>query len=79
MTRNPAATSFHVAIDDKQVVQTIPFDRNGWHAGDGNGNGNRKFIGIEICYSKSGVSKSKYKAEETNTIEYVAGLLKQYG
>lgn len=77
MTRNPASTSFHVAIDDKQVIKAIPFDRNGWHAGDGNGNGNRKSIGIEICYSKSG--GSKYKAAEANTIEYVARLLKQYG
>ena len=37
MTRNKEVTSFHVAIDDKHAVQAIPFDRNGWHAGDGNG------------------------------------------
>ena len=37
-----------------KIVQGIPENRNAWHAGDGNGGGNRKGIGIEICYSKSG-------------------------
>jgi N-acetylmuramoyl-L-alanine amidase len=76
MTRNTVATSYHVAIDDKHAVQAIPFDRNGWHAGDGNGSGNRQSIGIEICYSKSG--GSKYSAAEANAIEYIAQLLKQF-
>ncbi|KAA0966997.1 XlyB [Sporosarcina sp. ANT_H38] len=76
MTRNLVATSYHVAIDDKHVVLAIPFDRSGWHAGDGNGSGNRKSIGIEICYSKSG--GERYKNAEANAIEYVAHLLKQY-
>ncbi len=77
MTRNTTSTSYHVAIDDKQVIQAIPFNRNGWHAGDGQGNGNRKSIGIEICYSKNG--GPKYVAAEENTVEYVAHVLKQYG
>ena len=77
MTKNTASTSYHVAIDDLYAVQAIPFDRNGWHAGDGNGSGNRKSIGIEMCYSKSG--GTKYRAAEANTIEYVARLLKQFG
>lgn len=77
MHRNTAATSYHVAIDDKQVVQAIPFSRNGWHAGDGaSGVGNRKSIGIEICYSKSG--GQRYVDAEANTIEYIAHVLKQY-
>ncbi|WP_203246034.1 peptidoglycan recognition protein family protein [Sporosarcina beigongshangi] len=77
MTRNKNATSFHVAIDDKHAVHGIPFNRNGWHAGDGNGDGNRKSIGIEICFSKSG--SAAYKAAEANAIEYIARLLKQFG
>lgn len=77
MHRNKAATSYHVAIDDKHAVQAIPFNRNAWHAGDGQGPGNRKSIGIEICYSKSG--GPKYAAAEVNAIEYVAHVLKQYG
>lgn len=77
MKRNKAATSYHVAIDDKQAIQAIPFTRNAWHAGDGQGAGNRKSIGIEICYSKSG--GPKYVAAEANAIEYVAHVLLQYG
>lgn len=34
MKRNTAATSYHAAIDDKHVVQAIPFTRNAWHAGE---------------------------------------------
>ena len=77
MSGNKNATSFHVAIDDKQAVEAIPFSRNAYHAGDGNGDGNRKSIGIEICYSKSG--GDKYEEAEANAIEYTAHLLKQYG
>ena len=78
MTRNSEPVSYHVAVDDKQVVQAIPFTRNGWHSGDGStGPGNRKSIGVEICYSKSG--GPKYVAAEVNAIEYVAHILKQYG
>lgn len=55
MTNNDRQVSFHYAIDDKQIVQGIEEDRNAWHAGDGaTGKGNRKGIGVEICYSKSG-------------------------
>ena len=50
MMRNSEKVSYHYAIDDKQIVQGIPENRNAWHAGDGgNGKGNRKGIGIEIC------------------------------
>ena len=58
MIRNDNKVSYHYAIDDKEIVQGIPDNRNAWHAGDGgSGKGNRKGIGIEICYSKSGGSK----------------------
>ena len=78
MTRNTTVVGYHVAIDNKQAIQAIPFTRNAFHAGDGGkGAGNRKSIGIEICYSKSG--GPKYTVAEANTVEYVAHLLKQYG
>lgn len=77
MTRNNNATSYHVAIDDKEAIEAIPFNRNAWHCGDGQGDGNRKSIGIEICYSKSG--GDRYKKAEENAVVYTAYLLKQYG
>lgn len=77
MTNNSNQTSYHVAIDDKHAVQAIPFSRSAWHAGDGQGAGNRKSIGIEVCYSKSG--GPKYAAAEENAIEYIAHILKDKG
>ena len=44
MINNNKETSYHYAIDDKEIIQGILENRNAWHAGDGNGNGNRKTI-----------------------------------
>ena len=78
MISNNNQTSYHVAVDDKYVIQAIPFNRNAWHAGDGaNGTGNRKSIGIEICYSTGNIET--FKKAEANCAKYVATLLKQYG
>ena len=77
MLTNNNQVSYHVAVDDKEVIQAIPFNRNAWHCGDGQGNGNRKSIGVEICYSKSG--GARYVAAEENAVQYIAILLKQYG
>ena len=78
MSGNSNATSYHVAIDDKQAIEAIPFNRTAWHCGDGvNGKGNRSSIGIEICYSKSG--GPRYVQAEENAVQYIARLLKSYG
>lgn len=78
MLSNNNKVSFHFAVDDTRVVQGLPLDRNGWHAGDGaNGTGNRKSIGIEICYSKSG--GPRFEDAEKNAAILAAKLLKQYG
>lgn len=78
MKSNNNEVSFHIAIDDIESIQAIPFNRNAWAAGDGgSGNGNRNYIHIEICYSKSGGSKFA-KAEE-RAAEEIAALLKVYG
>ena len=50
MKGNNNEVSFHVAVDDVEAIQAIPFNRNAWAAGDGGkGNGNRKYIHVEIC------------------------------
>ncbi|QDZ77084.1 N-acetylmuramoyl-L-alanine amidase [Bacillus cereus] len=76
MIRNDNQVSFHVAVDDKEAVQGIPLERNAWHCGDGSGNGNRKSIGVEICYSLSGGNRY-YQAEDHAAI-VVAQLMKRY-
>ena len=73
---NNNQVSFHYAVDDKEIVQVTPDNRNAWHCGDGNGNGNRKSIGIEICYSKSG--GTRYEKAEDNAVKLTAFLLKKH-
>ncbi|WHX85768.1 N-acetylmuramoyl-L-alanine amidase [Bacillus paralicheniformis] len=77
MIRNNNEVSYHFAVDDKEVVQGIPTNRNAWHCGDRNGPGNRSSIGVEVCYSKSG--GAKYKAAEKLAIKFIAQLLKERG
>ena len=77
MICNDDETSFHFAVDDKEVVQGLPLNRNGWHAGDGNGKGNRKGIGIEICYSNSG--GERFAKAEKLAAQFIAQLLKERG
>lgn len=78
MIRNNNEVSYHYAVDDKQIVQGIPENRNAWHAGDGgNGKGNRKGLAIEICYSKSG--GSRFIAAEKLAAKFIAFKLKEKG
>lgn len=78
MVNNNNQVSYHIAIDDREAIQAIPFNRNAWHAGDGgSGAGNRKYISIEICYSKSG--GAKFIQAEKNAAILIAQLLKERG
>lgn len=77
MQNNNNEVSFHIAVDDTQAIQGIPLNRNAWHAGDGgNGEGNRNYIAVEICYSKSG--GDKFANAEKMAAKEVASLIKQY-
>lgn len=82
MQRNNNKVSFHFAVDEKEIIQGLPLDRNGWHASDGNGTGNRKTIAIEICrnYDRNtgDIPKEYYKARE-NAERLVGYLLHKYG
>ncbi|SPT95528.1 N-acetylmuramoyl-L-alanine amidase [Lysinibacillus capsici] len=83
MINNNNQVSYHVAVDDKEIIQAIPFNRNAWHCGEGGGStdpnalkkGNRLSIGIEICFSKGG--GARYAVAEENAVQYIAKLLKQ--
>ena len=77
MLKNNNKVSYHYAIDDKEIVQGILENRNAWHAGDGNGPGNRKGIGIEICCSKSG--GKKFEEAEKLAAKFIAFKLKEKG
>lgn len=76
MIGNKNQVSFHYAVDDQEVVQGLPIDRNAWACGDGaNGTGNRKGIQVEICYSKSG--GTRFDQAEKNAAHFIATLLRE--
>lgn len=78
MINNRNEVSYHYAVDDKEIVQGIPENRNAWHSGDGgNGVGNRQGIAIEICYSKSG--GARFDAAEALAAKFIASKLKEKG
>lgn len=79
MIRNNNEVSFHYAIDDKEIVQGIPENRNAWASGDGGGvnSGNRNGIHIEICYSKSG--GTRFIEAEKLAAKFIASKLKEKG
>lgn len=77
MIGNNQEVSFHYAVDDKEVVQGIPENRNAWHSGDGeHGKGNREGVAVEICYSKSG--GDRFTKAEQNAVELIVDILKRY-
>lgn len=84
MTRTDKKTSYHYAVDDIQVIQALPENRTAWHAGDNLGQGNMKYIAIEICYSlakklPADQVYAKFDKAEKNAVKLVAEILKRYG
>jgi N-acetylmuramoyl-L-alanine amidase CwlA len=45
------AASAHIFIDDDSITQFIPLNERAWHAGP---TANARFIGVEMCNSKTG-------------------------
>ena len=66
----------HYYVDNVCAWQNLPLTLSGWHAADGNGNGNRKTIAIECIMSSA--YNDKDKKSEDNCARLVAALLKKY-
>ncbi|MEW4025588.1 N-acetylmuramoyl-L-alanine amidase [Bacillus siamensis] len=74
--KNPETpTSWHFTVDEKEIYQHLPLNENGWHAGDGNGTGNRKSIGIEICENSDG----DFEKAVANAQWLIKKLMKEQG
>lgn len=72
--------SWHFSVDENEIIQGLPLARNGWHAGDGNGQGNRNSIGIEICRDLIFDDAAKlYSRAEDNACKLAACLLYMKG
>lgn len=64
---NNRSASWHIAVDDKEIVEAIPLNEQAYHSG--NTIGNNTSIGIEICESGN-----RQKTIQ-NTVELVAKML----
>lgn len=70
---NTRTASYHIVVDDKEAIECIPLNENAWHAGDGNGDGNRQSISVEICES------GDYEKTLDNAAKVVAKILRVRG
>lgn len=67
-----AYVSWHFTVDNNEIIQHLPLNEIGYHAGDGgNGEGNLSSIAIEICENADG----NYAQAEKNAAKLVAELL----
>lgn len=71
---NSRQASWHFQVDDDSIYQSLPTDEVGWHAGDGNGPGNMKSIGIEICVNSDG----NFKKAVENAVWLTRHLMKEH-
>jgi len=65
--------SWHFTVDDREIIQHLPVNEMGWHAGDGRGPGNTQSIGIEICENADGNRANA----EANAVELIQYLMKE--
>ena len=67
----------HYYCDDVCAWQNLPDDWGGWHAADGDGDGNRRTIAIE-CIMRNSTDAQSLKSED-NCAKLTAYLIKKYG
>ena len=67
---NASSTSFHIVVDEDEIVEAIPITEIAFHAGTNKDN--KESIGIEICES------GHYEAAEENAVQIIAYLMKTY-
>lgn len=70
---NLRQASYHIVVDEHKAIECLPLNEAAWHAGDGNGNGNMRSIGVEICES------GNYSQTLLNASQLVAKLLYERG
>lgn len=72
--------SWHFSVDDKDVIESLPLNRNAFATGDGAyGLGNRTGIHIEIAKDNDNDSKEEWLKARDNGAKLAAELLHNYG
>ena len=69
-----APYSWHATIDDAEMWQSLSWDEQGWHAGDGGGGpGNTRSIGLEICMNE-GIDAEAAAANAASLVAHLRSL-----
>lgn len=72
--------SWHFSVDNKDVIESLPLNRNAFATGDGAyGLGNRTGIHIEIAKDNDNDSKEEWLKARDNGAKLAAELLHDYG
>lgn len=72
--------SWHFSVDDKDVIESLPLNRNAFATGDGAyGLGNRTGIHIEIAKDNDNDSQDEWKKASDNGAKLASELLFKYG
>lgn len=72
--------SWHFSVDDKDIIQSLPLNRNAFATGDGAyGLGNRTGIHIEIAKDNDNDSKDEWMKARDNGAKLASELLHKYG
>lgn len=72
--------SWHFSVDDKDMIESLPLNRNAFATGDGAyGLGNRTGIHIEIAKDNDNDSKDEWKKARDNGAKLASELLFKYG
>ena len=71
--------SWHFSVDDKEIIESLPLNRNAFATGDGGtGIGNRTGIQIEIAKDLDSDSSEEWQKARKNGAKLTAILLKKY-
>ena len=72
--------SWHFSVDDKDIIESLPLNRNAFATGDGAyGLGNRTGIQIEIAKDNDNDSQDEWKKARENGARLASELLYKYG
>ena len=72
--------SWHFSVDDKDIIESLPLNRNAFATGDGAyGFGNRTGIQIEIAKDNDNDSQDEWKKARENGARLASELLYKYG
>lgn len=66
----------HFLIDEAEIIQTFPLDKEASHTGKGYDFGNRFTIAIEICRSQS--AWELYEQAQNNAVKLIKKLMEEY-